>query len=105
MRFRTPIIARESRARAAWYDPDVLDSIAAWFETVVPEASVTVGSPRDVQLKDLRSGDVFAANVVTNENTLLAVAGTVISDLLIEKLCNFDQLVGLRRPFLVLLHV
>ena len=89
------------RSRTGWYDPDLLDSIAACFEIEHRADSTGIKPPRDLQLLDLISGDVFTANVETNEGTLLAVAGTVISPLLIEKLRNFDRLVGLKRPLLV----
>jgi response regulator RpfG family c-di-GMP phosphodiesterase len=94
--------AAHLQAHSGDYDPEVLRSVLACFESETEEASVGIETPCDVQLGDLAAGQVFSANVETKDGTLLALAGTVISPVLIEKLRNFDQLVGLRRPLLVL---
>ncbi|HEY1764415.1 MAG TPA: HD domain-containing phosphohydrolase [Opitutaceae bacterium] len=93
------------RGRPEAYDPEVLRSVEACFESETEGASGAIATPGVVELEAIGSGQVFAANVETKEGTLLAVAGTVISPVLIEKLRNFEQLVGLKRPLLVLKQV
>lgn len=93
------------RGRPEAYDPEILRSVLACFESDADAAPRGISTPGAVEPEALASGQVFAANVETKEGTLLAVAGTVISPVLIEKLRNFEQLVGLKRPLLVLQQV
>jgi len=90
------------RSRPETYDPEILRSVAACFESETEGRAGAISTPGAVELEAIASGQVLAANVETKEGTLLAVAGTVISPVLIEKLRNFEQLVGLKRPLLVL---
>jgi response regulator RpfG family c-di-GMP phosphodiesterase len=89
------------RSRPEAYDPEILRSVLSCFESDPQASSGGIETPGAVDLESITAGQILAANVETKEGTLLAVAGTVVSPVLIEKLRNFEQLVGLKRPLLV----
>ncbi len=97
---RTEAVAR-LRSEKAQYDPEVLESIVACLESEPQDNASEAERPCDAELNELSSGQILRDNVETKEGTLIAVAGTVISPLLMEKLRNFDRLVGLKRPLVV----
>jgi response regulator RpfG family c-di-GMP phosphodiesterase len=97
---RTEAVAR-LRSEKAQYDPEVLESIIACLEGEPQDNESGVERPCDAELNELSSGQILRENVETKDGTLIAVAGTVISPLLMEKLRNFDRLVGLKRPLVV----
>lgn len=84
------------QSRTGWYDPKVLDAVIASLED-----EKTSDSVQEIQIVDLQNGDVLVNNVETTDNTLLVTAGTTISAFLVEKLRNFDQLSGLKRPIFI----
>ncbi len=98
---RTEALAR-LRSEKAQYDPEVLESIIACLDGEPPDDASGTERPCDAELNELSSGQVLRENVVTKEGTLIAVARTVISPLLVEKLRNFDRMVGLKRPLVIL---
>lgn len=101
---RAEAVAR-LRSETGQYDPEVLDSVVAFLEMEPLDGATEVERPCDAELNELSSGQILRENVETKEGTLIAVAGTVISPLLMEKLRNFDQLVGLKRPIVVFKRV
>lgn len=92
-----PAAVAKLRSRNGWYDPQVLDAVIASLdsETLANE------SVQEIQIVDLQNGDVLVNNVETADDTLLVTAGTTVSAFLVEKLRNFDQLSGLKRPILI----
>ena len=89
------------RTRAGWYDPAVLDSVSACFDTCLPPTFDQEATVREVSLKNLTVGLVLAANAETCDGTPIITAGTLVSPMLLEKLRNFDQLNILKQPLLV----
>ena len=91
----------EMRARSGWYDPGVLDSVAACFDICLPPSTVAETAVQELKLKEMVTGQVLAANVETSDGALIVPAGTIVSSMLLEKLRNFDQLKGLKQPLYV----
>jgi response regulator RpfG family c-di-GMP phosphodiesterase len=91
----------EMRARPGSYDPGVLNSVAACFDVSIPQSNEAEAPPIETPLKDIATGQVFAANVETLDGNLIVPAGTLVSPILLEKLRNFDHLQRLRQPLWV----
>lgn len=80
------------------YDPKVLEAVAAGFDICLGPV-VPVGVPiRSVRVKEVRVGNILAADVRTCDGALIAPAGTQISPMLIEKLRNFSELDEIDEP-------
>lgn len=102
------IVALEQiKLRRGVYDPRVLQELEAILSQpekgVHPDATVNVplDAPRVVAMKDLQSGMVLTADVKTRMGMLVASAGTRLLDSHIEKLQNFERLIGLSEPVYV----
>ena len=63
--------------------------------------SVPLDAPRVVAVKELQSGMVLTSDVKTKMGMLVALAGTRLLDSHIEKLQNFERLIGLSEPVYV----
>ena len=83
--------------RNGCYDPRVLDAAFACFDVYLPHAS----GVQLCKLKELVEGQVLAADVMTFDDTLIATAGTKITNTLIEKLFNFSELSGIHEPIAI----
>jgi response regulator RpfG family c-di-GMP phosphodiesterase len=86
------------------YDPRVVQELEAILHQPQPAPSselplaVPQDAPRVVALKDLQSGMVLTADVKTRMGMLVASSGTRLLDSHIEKLQNFERLMGLSGP-------
>ena len=86
------------------YDPRVMQELEVMLHqsrTSVPsELSLAVSrdAPRVVAPKNLQSGMVLTADVKTRMGMLVASAGTRLLDSHIEKLQNFERLLGFSEP-------
>lgn len=86
------------------YDPRVLQELEALLQQAptsfqsAPSSTVPLDTPRIVAPEDLRSGMLLTADVRTRMGMLVASAGTRLLDSHIEKLQNFDHLIGLAEP-------
>ncbi|MCK9378162.1 MAG: response regulator, partial [Syntrophobacterales bacterium] len=81
--------------RTGYYDPQV---IAALTE-IVSGVKKPVSLEKDVELNDLTENMVFAQEVTTIEGVSLVPKGYRVSRILVSRLRNFQQTVGLRTPF------
>jgi len=102
------IVALEQiKLRRGVYDPRVLLELEAILRQpekgVQPDATVSVplDAPRVVAVKELQSGMVLTSDVKTKMGMLVALAGTRLLDSHIEKLQNFERLIGLSEPVYV----
>ena len=82
--------------RRGWYDPRVL-SVAMECFGARPTPPTEAGS-RPVTLRELHLGHVLAAPVESLDGMILAGTGTEITEMVLEKLHNFETLSGLRLP-------
>lgn len=89
------------------YDPRVLQELESLLQqsrrAAPSEVSLAVprDTPRIVAPKDLHSGMVLTADVKTRMGMLVASSGTRLLDSHIEKLQNFERLMGLSGPIQV----
>lgn len=91
----------EMRLRAGWYDPRVLDSVSRHFDIFIDSATPASYERVATNLASLGVDQMLASDVLTNDGTLIARSGTVVSPLLLERLRNFNQISGIREPFYV----
>ena len=109
---KSRVVALEQlKLKRGVYDPKVmveLEAILNQSQTSVP-SDVPLTMPRDapwvVAAKDLQSGMILTTDVKTRMGMLVASAGTRLLDSHIEKLQNFERLLGLSEPIHVkLMH-
>lgn len=85
----------QMRERAGWYDPDLLDAVAAVLGAGRPKPTASIA------FKDLKPGQVLVSDVTTKEGLLILAAGNRITPSLLERLRNFAALSGVREPIYV----
>jgi response regulator RpfG family c-di-GMP phosphodiesterase len=83
--------------RVGVYDPDVLAAVSAHFDIFIDKPTEMTAT-RKVSLRELRSGMVLAADLLTKDNMLIVRSGTQISSMLLERLHNFAQVAGVQEP-------
>lgn len=86
--------------RVGAYDPAVLAAVSAHFDIFI-DAPAGAAPTREVSLRDLRSGMVLVADLLTKDNMLIVRAGTQITPMLLERLHNFAQIAGVQEPVVV----
>lgn len=89
---------KQMQGRAGWYDPQVLDAAFVCFDVYLDTASRTVPTQRAITIQELRVKHTLAADLFTSEGALIICAGTEISQLIMEKIHNFQDLVGIKEP-------
>ncbi len=89
---------KQMQTRTGWYDPQVLDAAFACFDIYLPATSQTTAPIRAITVQELRTKDSLAADLLTCDGTLVACAGTEISQLILTKIHNFHDLAGLQQP-------
>lgn len=91
----------EMRLRAGWYDPRVLESVSRHFDVFIESNTPSSYERVATNFAGLGIDQMLASDVVTNDGTLIARSGTVVTPLLLERLRNFRQISGIREPFYV----
>jgi response regulator RpfG family c-di-GMP phosphodiesterase len=89
----------DMEGRTTWYDLDVLRAFERCLEREVTEA--VPAPPRQIDLHELRIGQVLLAGIETVDGLLVVPEGTVIGLVHLQKLRNFARLSGIRQPLLV----
>jgi response regulator RpfG family c-di-GMP phosphodiesterase len=89
----------ELKNTAGVYDPKVLDAVASCFDIYLGAAHP---EHRNILFRELRVGQVLAADIQTKDGTLVVAAGAKISPPMLQKLQNFMDLTGLREPIVIL---
>ena len=79
------------------FDPEVVDEfielLAEWREDeICVFAPDNRAAYERISLKDMRNGMVLASPIVTNKGRLLVTKGTVLTEVLIDKVLKFHQL-------------
>jgi len=83
-------------ATAGSYDPSILNEVAHVFGS--DDNSVTSTTIINTTLNGLKPGHVLASNIETMEGKLLFAAGHKITNTIIERLLNYNQLTKLKEP-------
>ena len=89
------------QTRAGSYDPALLAAVHACNEggnVGIVDAS---GLSLPLRLDELTPGMILRSNVETRDGTLILTAGHHLNEMTIEKLRNFERVVGVREPILV----
>jgi hypothetical protein len=79
--------------RDAAYDPDLLRVL----RDVVTAAPETVHA-RELSLRDVQPGMIFASDVTTRAGVLLIARGQEVTESLVERIRNFSGALGVREP-------
>jgi response regulator RpfG family c-di-GMP phosphodiesterase len=88
----------QMQMRTGWYDPQVLDRAFICFDIYLSTPTAARSASRPVKLKELMIGQTLTANIETIEGVLIVCAGTRLSQIVLEKLRNFQELQGVREP-------
>ncbi len=81
------------------YDPAVIEAARA---CLIPAGTGIVASElREIPLRELRIGDQLRRAVLGGDGIVLVGPGTIAGAPLIERLANFQRLVGIREPLLI----
>ncbi|MFN8546229.1 MAG: response regulator [Candidatus Binatia bacterium] len=88
------------RGRDGWYDPQLLDAFGELVGQRVRSTEV-----RELRLRDLRPGMVFAQDVVSRAGMLLIARGQEITPGIMERLRNFAEKAGVQEPVRVVITV
>jgi response regulator RpfG family c-di-GMP phosphodiesterase len=89
------------RAQPGDYDPLVLDSAFACFDVDLHRSDAAQPIIRPHALRDLRVGQMLAANVETSEGILVVSAGTELTPIVLHRLRNFAELNPIKQPVYV----
>ena len=87
--------------REGWYDPNVLDSVFTVFQD--DESATVRRKPeiRVIMIKELQVNHTLSSNLMTNDDILIAPAGTKISQMILTKIQNFEELSGIKQPIYI----
>ena len=91
----------QMQGRAGAYDPRVLDAAFACFDIYLEAPTSAKASSQAITLKQLCAGQTLRSNVETKDGLLIISSGTKISAMVLEKLRNFQQLIGIKEPIRV----
>jgi response regulator RpfG family c-di-GMP phosphodiesterase len=84
-----------------WYDPRVLEAVAAVFDISLVQSATNEVQTRQVTIRELRVGAILAAAARTRDGVLIVPPGAQISPMLMQKLRNFAELRDLEEPLQV----
>jgi len=83
--------------RIGWYDPRVLDTTFACFNTYHPESSAK-NLAQTVRVRDLHVGQVVQADIRTENGKILVPARSRITPVLLVRLANFAKFSPIQEP-------
>jgi len=93
----------QMRRRTGVFDLNLINAIEPVLGDVIGADEAGKEDPKEVAVgyKQLRLGDELLSDIKTQEGTLVVRAGGIVSELLIEKLKNFADMVGIEEPILI----
>ena len=91
----------QMKTRVGFYDPRLVQAAFASFEMDLCAPGLPETSTQEIRMKELRIGQVLRSNIETRGGMMIAAAGTIVSQMVMEKLRNFDALSGIREPIRV----
>lgn len=87
------------RGRTGWYDPSILKAIADIRGSTNHEMEM-----KEVSLREVKPGMVFAEDVKTARGVLLIARGQEVTPGVMERIMNFSAGLGVKEPIRVLIH-
>jgi response regulator RpfG family c-di-GMP phosphodiesterase len=106
LRLETKGVARfkaleQMQEQTGCYDPRVLDATFACFDVHHQASTQTKAASCTISIDDLRVKHILTADLFTKDGTLTVSAGTEITQMILEKIHNFEELSGIREPVFV----
>jgi len=90
----------EMQERRGWYDPSLLDAVRTYYG--ITAAVRETGRPSiSVEFRNLAAGMVLRSNIETKDGTLILTAGHPLSEMILEKIQNFERVSGIKEPIFV----
>jgi hypothetical protein len=89
----------EIRERTGWYDPSVVEALAAIIKTE-PRYE-----PRTAEIAEMVSGMILDEDVFASTGLLIIAKGQEVTPTLKQRLRNFSRTGGIRQPIKVLVPV
>jgi response regulator RpfG family c-di-GMP phosphodiesterase len=83
------------------YDPSLLAMLRHVFEGNATQPIQTAHLSAQVAVKDLVKGMVLRSNVETKGGILILTAGNQINEMTLQKIRNFDSIMGIAEPIMV----
>jgi hypothetical protein len=87
--------------QSGWYDPALLAAMRACNEGGHVGLVDASHQSLSVRLLDLTPGMILRSNVETRDDTLILPVGNHLNEMTLEKLRNFERVVGIKEPILV----
>jgi len=88
--------------RKGWYDPAMLSTATNRLQaSPVGAPDAPAHSTLAISARELRISHVLAADLFTADGTLIVCAGTEMSQMILHKIRNFQELTGLKEPILI----
>lgn len=81
------------------YDPTIIKVVGQYYNDTNPLPVAPNFAP--IELKDLKVGQTVAQDIHTKDGVLLVKTGTVLDEMLIERVCNYHSFVGLADPIMI----
>jgi len=91
----------QMQEQSGCYDPRVLDSAFACFDVYLQTTSEVKAASCTILAQDLRVRHILSADLFTKDGTLIVAAGAEITQMILEKIHNFDELTGIREPIFI----
>src|SRR5207237_1172418 len=88
----------QMQERNGWYDSRVLDATFAGLDVYLPMTSAAKATRLAINGDQLRVQHILNTDLLTADGALIFPAGTEISELILEKIRNFQELSGLKEP-------
>jgi response regulator RpfG family c-di-GMP phosphodiesterase len=90
----------EMLTRRGWYDPALLDAVREYYG-VGAAAREAVKPGISISICDLSPGMVLQSNVETKLGAVILHAGNYLTEMMLEKIKNFDRVAGIKEPLFV----
>jgi response regulator RpfG family c-di-GMP phosphodiesterase len=84
------------------YDPSILQSMASVIGS--DNSSANKGTPVNTTLNGLQPGHILVSHIENIEGKLLCAAGHKITDTIIERLINYNQITRIKEPIQVIVN-
>ena len=98
---RSLAAVEKMRTNNGCYDPEILAAAEVCFSSVETDPKNASESEVSSQVRELMTGDIFLVDVISTDGMVIASAGTVVTQMVMEKLFNFAQLTGVNEPILI----
>jgi response regulator RpfG family c-di-GMP phosphodiesterase len=99
-----PEALKQMQMQSGRYDPQVLERTFASFDIRFSASTGVKLGHKATRLKELIIGHVLSSNVETKDGLLIVCAGTRVSQMVLERLRNFNQIQGIKEPIQVQTH-